>query len=128
MLINSSLQDTYKSICLEVAEFGIDFPVLVDDSQLIGEGLELDRSGEVLVTDTSDWRDAYRGSMNDRMGYETPCNEVKEHYLTVAIASVVDGQPVAEPKRQVFGSIINFSEREQKVVHAGWVVESTGRC
>jgi hypothetical protein len=54
MLINSSLQDTYKSICLGVAEFGIDFPVLVDDSQLIGEGLELDRSGEVLVTDTSD--------------------------------------------------------------------------
>jgi hypothetical protein len=46
-LINSSLQDTYSSIREEVADFGIDFPVLVDDTQLIGEVLELNRSGEV---------------------------------------------------------------------------------
>jgi hypothetical protein len=118
MLINSSLQDTYKSIRQEVAEFGIDFPVLVDDAQLIGEALDLDRSGEVLVIDTSDWRVAYRGPMNDRVGYETQRNEAKEHYLADALGAIVAGQPVAEPKRQAFGCIINFPEREQKETHA----------
>jgi hypothetical protein len=50
MLINSSMQDTYQSIREEVSEFGIDFSVLVDDTQLIGEALDLDRSGGFRTT------------------------------------------------------------------------------
>ena len=118
LLINSSLQDSYKSIGQEVTEFGIDFPVLVDDSQLIGEALELDRSGEVLVIDTSDWSVAYRGPVNDRVGYETQRNEAKENYLADALTAVVAGQVVEQPKREAFGCIINFPEREQKAAHA----------
>lgn len=117
MLINSSLQDTYKSIAQEVADFGIDFPVLVDDSQLIGEALKLDRSGEVLVIDTSDWSVAYRGPVNDRVAYETQRNEAKAHYLTDALAAVVAGKPVAEPKRQALGCLVNFPELKQKTAH-----------
>jgi hypothetical protein len=118
MLINSSLQDTYKSIRQEVTEFGIDFPILVDDTQLIGEALKLDRSGEVLVIDTSDWKLAYRGPINDRVGYETQRNEAKAHYLADALAAVIAEQPVVVPKREAFGCIINFPEREQKAAHA----------
>ncbi|MFT5542243.1 MAG: hypothetical protein ACI97K_000483 [Glaciecola sp.] len=118
LLINSSLQDTHKSIRQEVAEFGIDFPILVDDAQLIGETLELDRSGEVLVIDTSNWRVAYRGPINDRVGYEIQRNAAQAHYLTDALAAVVAGQPVEESKREVFGCIINFPERDQKTEHA----------
>jgi hypothetical protein len=118
MLINSSLQDNYSSIRQEVTEFGIDFPILVDDTQLIGEALELDRSGEVLVIDTSDWRVVYRGPVNDRVGYETQRNDAKENYLTDALAAVVAGQPVVESKREAFGCIINFPEREQKQAHS----------
>jgi hypothetical protein len=118
MLINSSLQDTYKSIRQEVTEFGIDFPILVDDTQLIGEALKLDRSGEVLVIETSDWKLAYRGPINDRVGYETQRNEAKAHYLADALAAVIAEQPVVVPKREAFGCIINFPEREQKAAHA----------
>jgi hypothetical protein len=117
-LINSSLQDTYKSIRQEVAEFAFDFPVLVDDTQLIGEVLELDRSGEVLVIDTSNWSVVYRGPVNDRVGYETQRNDAKEHYLADALTAVIAGQPIAVPKRQTFGCLINFPEREQKAAHA----------
>ena len=118
MLINSSLQDTYKSIRQEVTEFDIDFTVLVDDTQLIGEALKLDRSGEVLVIDTSDWQVVYRGPVNDRVGYETQRNDAKENYLADALAAVVTGQPVAQQKREAFGCIINFPEREQQIAHA----------
>lgn len=117
-LINSSLQDTYESIRKEVADFGIDFPVLVDDTQLIGEVLELDRSGEVLVIDTSNWRVAYRGPVNDRVGYETQRNDANEHYLADALAAVIEGRSVVMPKRDTFGCLINFPERQQKNQHS----------
>ncbi|WP_299081456.1 redoxin domain-containing protein [uncultured Paraglaciecola sp.] len=117
-LINSSLQDTYKSIRQEAIEFAVDFPILVDDTQLIGEALQLDRSGEVLVIDTRDWRVVYRGPVNDRVGYETQRSDAKEHYLADALAAVVAGKPVPKPKRQALGCIINFPEREQQKTHA----------
>ncbi|MFK8042479.1 hypothetical protein [Congregibacter sp.] len=118
MLINSSLQDNYETIGQEVEEFGIDFPVLVDDAQLIGEALELDRSGEVLVIDTSDWSVAYRGPVNNRLGYETQRKEASEHYLTDALSAVIAGEPLTESRRGAVGCIINFPERDQKEAHA----------
>lgn len=118
LLINSSLQDSYASISEEVDEFGIDFPVLVDDAQLIGEALELDRSGEVLVIDTSNWSVAYRGPVNDRLGYETQRKEASEHYLADALGAIVAGEAITEPRRDAVGCIINFPEREQKAAHA----------
>ena len=117
-LINSSLQDTYKSIRQEVSDFGIDFPVLVDDSQLIGEVLDLSRSGEVLVIDTDNWNIVYRGPVNDRVGYETQRNEAKEHYLVDALNAVIEGKSVEVSTRRTFGCLINFPERQQKDKHA----------
>ena len=61
ILINSSLQDTPASVKKEAEEFGIDFTILVDEVQLIGESLKLDRSSEVLVIDTDNWELLYRG-------------------------------------------------------------------
>ena len=118
MLINPSLQDDYASIRQEAEEFAIDFPILVDDSQLIGEALELDRSGEILVIDTSNWQLAYRGPLNDRVGYENQKNEASEHYLANALAAVIAGEPVSEPRREAMGCIINFPERERRETHA----------
>ena len=115
-LINSSLQDNYASIRQEVADFGIDFPVLVDETQLIGEVLELDRSGEVLVIDTGNWNIIYRGPVNDRVGYEVQRDEARENYLADALEAVIDGRPV--PQRDTFGCLINFPERGQKSEHA----------
>jgi hypothetical protein len=117
-LINSSLQDNYASIRQEVADFGIDFPVLVDETQLIGEVLELDRSGEVLVIDTGNWNIIYRGPVNDRVGYEVQRDEARENYLAEALEAVIDGRPVVVPQRDTFGCLINFPERGQKSEHA----------
>ena len=117
-LINSSLQDNYASIRQEVADFGIDFPVLVDETQLIGEVLELDRSGEVLVIDTGNWNIIYRGPVNDRVGYEVQRDEARENYLADALEAVIDGRPVVVPQRDTFGCLINFPERGQKSEHA----------
>src|SRR5262245_21451390 len=39
LLLNSNLQDTRDLVAKEASEFKIDFPILLDESQLIGEAL-----------------------------------------------------------------------------------------
>ncbi len=117
-LINSSIQDTRAAIREEAETFAIDFPILVDETQLIGESLELDRSGEVIVVDPTNWTIAYRGPLSDRVGYETQKKEASEHYLADALDSIIAGQPVAEPRRNAVGCIVNFPERERVAAHA----------
>jgi peroxiredoxin len=48
LLINSNLQDGRDAIAAEAVEFGIDFPILVDDLQLIGESLGVTRTADVF--------------------------------------------------------------------------------
>ncbi|MEL6949359.1 MAG: redoxin domain-containing protein [Pseudomonadota bacterium] len=117
-MINASLQDTREAIRAEAEEFGIDMPILVDETQLIGEALELDRSGEVLVIDPRNWEVAYRGPLSDRVGYETQKKEATATYLADALDSVIAGEPIAEPRRDAVGCIINFPERERVAEHA----------
>ncbi|MEL6447951.1 MAG: redoxin domain-containing protein [Pseudomonadota bacterium] len=117
-MINASLQDTRDAIRAEAEEFGIDMPILVDETQLIGEALDLDRSGEVLVIDPRNWEIAYRGPLSDRVGYETQKKVATETYLADALDSVIAGEAIAEPRRDAVGCIINFPERERVAEHA----------
>ncbi|MCZ6616946.1 MAG: redoxin domain-containing protein, partial [Gammaproteobacteria bacterium] len=48
-MINANLQDNRESIAKEAEEFGMDIPILIDDTQIIGESLGLVRTGEVFV-------------------------------------------------------------------------------
>jgi peroxiredoxin len=50
VLIDSNLQDSRDAIAQEAAEFGIDFPILVDETQLIGESLGVVRTADVFVS------------------------------------------------------------------------------
>ena len=52
-MLNSNLQDNRENIQKEVEKFGYDIPILDDETQLIGESLNLVRTGEVFVVDPS---------------------------------------------------------------------------
>ncbi len=111
LLINSNLQDDRATILAESQTFGIEFPILVDEAQLIGESLGFVRTAEVIVIDPDDWTIAYRGPIDDRLGYETQKPKAKEHYLRDALDAVLDGEQVAPAKRDTVGCLINFPER-----------------
>ena len=117
-MINASLQDSHAAIREEAEAFGIEMPILKDETQLIGEALELDRSAEVLVITPGDWKIVYRGAMSDRVGYETQKQTASEHYLRDALSAVLAGEPVANPQRPAVGCLVNFPEREQRAAHA----------
>jgi hypothetical protein len=57
LMINS--QDGRAAVAAKAK--GSNIPVLLDETQLVSEALQLTRAGEVLVVDTKGWKIAYRG-------------------------------------------------------------------
>ena len=54
---------------LQAAAGGLEaLPILMDETQLVGESLDLTRNGEVLVLDPKGWKVAYRGAASRRCG------------------------------------------------------------
>jgi len=59
LMINS--QDSRGSIAEYAAANDLDMPVLHDSAQIIGQSLELNQAGEVLVMNPESWEVVYRG-------------------------------------------------------------------
>lgn len=124
LLLNSNLQDTRAALAKEAADFKIDFPILLDESQRVGEALGVVRTSEVFVIDPAGWKLAYRGPMDDRLSYERQ-RPARHHYLADALDAMVAGKPVKTPKAEGVGCLVNFPERGRKMSHRRICVEQT---
>jgi hypothetical protein len=113
LLLNSNLQDKRELVAKEASEFKIDFPILVDETQRVGEALGVVRTSEVFVIEPKSWKLAYRGPMDDRLSYERQ-RPAKHHYLTDALDAVVAGQPVKTPQADGVGCLVNFPQRQRQ--------------
>jgi peroxiredoxin/mono/diheme cytochrome c family protein len=117
MLLNSNLQDKRDAVAAEAKEFNVDFPILLDEAQLIGESLGVVRTSEVFVIDPKGWKLVYRGPMDDRLSYEKQ-RPASKHYLTDALDQTIAGKPVTVAKADGVGCLVNFPERDRKASHA----------
>ena len=119
-MINANLQDTRESIQKEAEVYGYDIPILMDHTQIIGESLELVRTGEVFVVDPKTWTVAYQGAVDDRVDYETQKPVASKHYLKAAIDDMLAGEPVEVANTNGIGCLINFPEQQAmaKAKHA----------
>ena len=61
LLLNSDLGNDRQAIVTEAERLGIETPILMDKTQLIGEALGIESSADVFVVDTKNWKLAYRG-------------------------------------------------------------------
>jgi peroxiredoxin len=112
-MLNPQTQDNRDSIAKEAEEFGYDFPILVDEAQLVAESLGVDRTSEVFVIDPKTMTVVFRGPIDDRLGYESQKPEAQNHYLKDALDAFLSGQPVAENSLAVPGCLIGFPARDQ---------------
>lgn len=117
-LLNSNLQDNRQTVAREADEFGYDIPVLLDDTQIIGESMDLVRTGEVFVLDPQTWSVTYHGAVDDRLDYETQKAEASKLYLKDAIDDMLAGEPVAVASTEPLGCLINFPEKQNRAQHA----------
>ena len=117
LLVDSNLQDDRDSVAREAAEFGNDLPILIDETQLIGEALGVDRTAEVFVIDPKSWKVVYRGPMDDRLSYGAE-KQATRQYLVDALDATLAGKTVAIAKAEALGCLVNFPEREHREAHA----------
>ena len=108
LMLNSNLQDTRDSISQEAEEWHVETPILVDDSQLIGESLGLTRTAEVLVLDPKSWELVYRGPLNDRVDFERQLDAPRNTYLRDSLDAMLAGEEVSNASIATKGCLINF--------------------
>lgn len=100
LMIN--VDDSRESVAAQIKRAGTSIPVLVDEMQLVGESLHLQRAGEVLVIDPKGWKVAYRGPLARKTG---------NALLTDALDSVLAGKAVKSPKVAARGCALEVSDR-----------------
>ncbi len=113
-MLNANLQDNRDSIAAEAAEYGIELPVLVDDTQLVAESLGVIRTAEVFVIEPGSWELVYRGPMHDRITYEHQKPAATETYLRDTLDTLLAGQTIATASRDAVGCLINFPARNEQ--------------
>ena len=103
-LINSMGLRNREEVQAEMDRLGTQIPVLMDDSQIIGEALGIQRSAEFILFDPSSFTVIHRGSLTG----ET------ESILN----SIVAGEKFTAPKTLEVGQAINYAAANNHRQHA----------
>jgi len=104
-MINSNVSQSREATAKEAKAQKFAMPVLMDELQLVGEQLGVERDGEVFVIEPkSGFKVAYHGPVSQ---------------TSKAIDAVLAGKAVANPRVQVkAGTAISFPERGKAAEHA----------
>ena len=116
LMLDSNLQDDRDSIAREATELGIDLPILVDGTQLVGEALGVTRTADAFVVDPKTWKLVYRGPIDDRLSYGTE-RPPSRHFLADALDALLAAKPVETAQAEAVGCIVNFPERDRREAH-----------
>jgi peroxiredoxin len=114
LLLNSNLQDNRETIAAEAKEFEYDIPILLDQTQRVGEALGVQRTSEVFVINPRGWKLAYRGPLDDRVSYEKQRPKATNTYLIDALDDMLAGRAVRVAKAEGVGCIVNFPDRGKR--------------
>ena len=118
LFMNANLQDTREEIIEEAKAYEMDFPILIDDAQVMARKWNLERTAEVLLIDAKSQEIVYRGAVDDRMSYQKEKPEASEHYLKDALEALVAGKPIAKPKTEAPGCKITLAEARSDLSYA----------
>ena len=118
LLIDGNPGDDLESVVEEASEFAIDFPIMLDEAQVVTEALKVDRTATTFVITPGDWKIVYRGAVDDRLGYGAEKPEATHTWLTDALDAVLAGEPVATPFSEAKGCLIDRLPEIKKVSYS----------
>ncbi|RYZ02966.1 MAG: redoxin domain-containing protein, partial [Alphaproteobacteria bacterium] len=104
LLLNSTSADNRDSIAAEMKSIGLDAPVLIDDTQLVGESLGVSRVAQAFVIQPKTWKIVYSG----------PISADKKTYVADAVSSLIAGTPVKVSTAEIKTPLIAFPNRDRK--------------
>ncbi len=121
-LMNSNLDQSREQAAAEAAKLGLSIPILMDELQLVGESLGVQKDGEVFIIDPKkNFKVAYHGPLDDRFAKSSPNvkAKVKDAYVTKALDSILAGKTVEKARvESKAGKTVAFPERARSAQHA----------
>ena len=114
--LNSTPGVTRDSIIADMKQLDLDIPVLMDDTQLIGESLGISRIGQTLVIDPKTWKVAYSGPIAANLAGKASADRTA--YAADAVAALAGGKAVKVAQIQVDTPLLAFPSRDAKASHA----------
>jgi EF hand domain-containing protein len=110
-VLDSKLGDSRDAVAAAAARAHAKVPVLMDEQQLAGESLGVEREGEVFVIDPKRWNVAYRGPLAGA----APATEavIAGKAATTVRVAMTAGQPIAFPQRARAASFANISYTQE---------------
>jgi peroxiredoxin len=103
--INSNLQDSAEMITEHVKQFGVNFPVLKDEGNVVADQFSAERTPEVFVLDAQHVI-RYRGRIDDQFGIGFKRGKPTQQDLVLALNELLAGKPISRPTSPVAGCII----------------------
>ncbi|MBT3269106.1 redoxin domain-containing protein [Candidatus Poribacteria bacterium] len=110
LMLNANPQDDRDSVAEEALAYGIDYPILVDETQLVAASLGVTRTAEAFVIRPSDWRIVYRGPIDDRLDYEAQKVDPGATYLADALAASLDGRTPSIAGMRARGCLVALAD------------------
>ncbi len=115
-LLNSTPGVTREAIIADMRALNLDIPVLMDETQLVGESLGVSRIAQALVIDPKTWKVAYSGPISGRLSGK-PGNDTTD-YVVDAIAALSAGKAVKVTRVALDTPLLAFPNRDAKTSHA----------
>jgi len=109
--LDSNLSDTRDAVAAQAAKEGLTVPVLMDEEQLVGEQLGVQREGEVFVINPKTWTVAYRGPLDARA--DKALDALLAGHAETTRVAVTGGAPVAFPEKAQAAEFANISYAKQ---------------
>ncbi len=112
-LLNSTPDVTREAIQADMASLGLDLPVMIDDTQLIGEGLGMSRVGQALVISPKTWKVVYSGPLTAKLSGATATRDTA--YVADAVKALSAGEVVKVSHVDLSTPLLAFPSRDNKV-------------
>src|SRR6202012_5245446 len=96
--LDSNLANSRDAVAAEAAKQNLSVPILMDEQQLVGEQLGVQREGEVFVINPKTWTVAYRGPMDAHAGAAVDALLAGAKPTVTRVSDTV-GKPVAFPEK-----------------------------
>ncbi|MGE3261788.1 MAG: redoxin family protein [Bacteriovoracia bacterium] len=106
--VDANPQDTRASLQAEAKEFGIKIPILLDETQDVLRGLNVERTGEVILVEPKSRNILYRGAIDDRFGYGSSKPQAAENYFERAADQFLAGRAISHPNIPALGCAIEY--------------------
>lgn len=108
--IDSNEQDSLDQLSEFVAEYGLAFPLVKDEGQVVADRFGAVRNPEVFVLDANRVV-RYRGRIDDQFGLGFKRPEANRHDLAAALDELLAERPVSQPSTEAVGCFIGRAPR-----------------